>query len=409
MINLSIILRTARKLKNGAHPICLQITWNNNVRFKTIKGYYCRKGSWDFDEQRYFHSNKKNKELNEYLKRAIRLSETIIPWDYKTFVNNLANNRDEDYSNQKKLISYTRELQKFYEERKQIAYSQNFKAIARFLEECFDTDLYVHDFGERELNAVLGEMDKRGIKGYSYMKFLQIVLSSAIQKGYLNADKSPIKTKYSPLGYDINKRKSKESTHIKKNRIKHLTEEEKESVIQFYRNEKLPKAQKKHLAYWVLGYRLFGVNFKDIAFMKWEDINNNTWYYKRKKTGHEIEAGKPIVPEAMAILNEYDSGGKYILDILNGYDNDEKQISKRLNNYKSNVQRSLKKISERLFQIKYITWYSTRYTAPTLALSKGVDLNTVRTLMNHSSIKTTSRYLDYVRDKEKLTDAMTKL
>ena len=79
--------------------------------------------------------------------------------------------------------------------------------------------------------------------------------------------------------------------------------------------------------------------------------------------------------------------------------------------YKANVRRTLKEISKKIgfSDDRYITWYSTRYTAPTLALDKGVELNIVRTLMDHKSIKTTSKYLGYVRDKAKLEDAMGKL
>jgi hypothetical protein len=41
-----------------------------------------------------------------------------------------------------------------------------------------------------------------------------------------------------------------------------------------------------------------------------------------------------------------------------------------------------------------------------IALEKGCDLNLVKTLADHSSIKTTSKYVGLVRDRNKLKDAM---
>ncbi|MEM1325992.1 MAG: tyrosine-type recombinase/integrase [Bacteroidota bacterium] len=408
MINVKIRLDSSTHLKNGSHPIVLQVTWGTNVRRKRLKGYYCKKESWNFDEHCYLYSERKNKILNEYLKKALRVIDYMEEWDYKRFIKELDRTEQKKKVKQKKLIAYCRELETEYKSKNQIGYSENFKAIASFLDKCFKQDMRLIDFGERELNIVLRKLDEREMKGYSYMKFLQIVLSISIKNGYSKAENCPIKTKYSPTGYDINKRKGKQSKHIKKNRIKDMSEEEKERVVTFYYESELPKTQKKHLAYWVLAYKLFGVNFKDIALMKRSDINNGFWNYSRAKTRFENKAGKPVGEEVMAILREYDTGGKYILDVLNGYDDTPEQQAKRLHNYKANVARSLREISKKIgfSDDRYITWYTTRYTAPTLALSKGIDLNTVRTLMDHSSIKTTNNYLGLVRDKEKLQEAM---
>jgi len=142
--------------------------------------------------------------------------------------------------------------------------------------------------------------------------------------------------------------------------------------------------------------------------MKWKDVSNNYWKYNRAKTGVGSASGKPIPKAAMDILKEYDTGGEYILDVLNGYDESAERIHTRLRNYKANMRRSFKRLSGRIgfSDDRYITWYSGRYTSITLAIEKNVDLNTVRTLADHSSIKTTSKYIGIVRDRERLKDAM---
>jgi site-specific recombinase XerD len=55
---------------------------------------------------------------------------------------------------------------------------------------------------------------------------------------------------------------------------------------------------------------------------------------------------------------------------------------------------------------RYITWYTTRYTSITLTIEKGVDLNVVKTLADHASIKTTSKYVGIVKDRSRLKEAM---
>ncbi|MEM7575824.1 MAG: hypothetical protein AAF433_23175, partial [Bacteroidota bacterium] len=188
----------------------------------------------------------------------------------------------------------------------------------------------------------------RGIKGWNYLKTLKTALCEAMQKGFLKPEDCPIKTQYSPIGYNINKRHAKSSNRVKKNRIKDMTEEEKEMVVDFYLTADIPPTQKKHLAYWVLGYKLFGVNFIDLANLKWSDINNHYWKYKRSKTGIGSASGKPVPDQAMQILKEYDTEGKYILDVLNGYDDSADRIYTRLRNYRANMRRTFRNLSKRI-------------------------------------------------------------
>ena len=254
MTSINIRLEKSASLKNGSHPVVLQVTWGTNVRRKRMKGFSCKLSSWDFENHCYLHSQRKNELLEQYEKKARRIADYIEVWDYNHFLKELERTEQKTKVVQKKLIAYCYELEAECIKNNQVGYSQNFNSIGGFLKKCFKSDMRIQDFGERELNIVLRKMDKREIKGYNYLKYLKIVLSTSIQKGFSKTEDCPIKTKYSPNGYDINKRKNKSSKHIKKNRIKHLTETEKEQVVNFYHNADLPKSQKKHLAYWVLGY-----------------------------------------------------------------------------------------------------------------------------------------------------------
>ena len=61
---------------------------------------------------------------------------------------------------------------------------------------------------------------------------------------------------------------------------------------------------------------MFGVNLTDMAQIKRSHIKNNRWFYERSKTGTGLKKGKPILPEALRLIEKYDTGGKYIFPIL---------------------------------------------------------------------------------------------
>jgi len=408
MINIYLRLDQSTTLKRGDHPVVLMVTWGTNVRRKRLKGFSCKKKSWDFENHCYLHSERKNELLKAYEKKAWRIADYMDEWDYKHFVKELNRSEEQKEPIHKKLFSYLEELEKYYFDNDQVSYSNDFKGLISFLKKCFKKDMRLQDFSDRELKIILKKMDEKEIKGWNYLKTLKTALCEAMQGGFLKPEECPIKTQYSPRGYNINKRHAKSSKGIKKNRIKDMTEEEKEMVVEFFNTAEIPPTQKKHLAYWVLGYKLFGVNFIDLAYLKWEDINNQYWKYKRSKTGVGSASGKPVPEDAMNILKQYDTGGKYILDVLNGYDDSADRIHTRLRNYRANMSRTFKVLSKRInfTDDRYITWYTTRYTSITLTIEKGVDLNVVKTLADHSSIKTTSKYVGIVRDRDRLKEAM---
>ena len=51
-----------------------------------------------------------------------------------------------------------------------------------------------------------------------------------------------------------------------------------------------------------------GINITDIAQLERRHIRNGRWYYERSKTGVGLAKGKPLLPEALAIIEKYDTG-----------------------------------------------------------------------------------------------------
>ena len=91
-----------------------------------------------------------------------------------------------------------------------------------------------------------------------------------------------------------------------------------------------------------------GINITDIAQLERRHIRNGRWYYERSKTGVGLAKEKPLLPEALAIIEKYDTGKKYIFDILNGYNDTEKRKVNRIQDVSKLITKFCKKASKKL-------------------------------------------------------------
>ena len=98
--------------------------------------------------------------------------------------------------------------------------------------------------------------------------------------------------------------------------------------------------------------------------------------------------------------------GKYVFDILNGgYDKDEETLVNRVDNYNRNIRKCTVRVSKKLGFEGYFTPYSGRHTAINVALSNGIDTNTVRSAVDQKSMSAIDFYAAESRS-EKLIDLM---
>jgi len=121
------------------------------------------------------------------------------------------------------------------------------------------------------------------------MVHLRSIFNKAVQKKVADFKKNPFKNSYTnhtnPYGYDFSRLKKSKISQRRKDRIK--------------------------------------------------DLRNGRWFYQRSKTGTGLKYGKPLLPEALAIIEKYDTKEEYIFEILNGYDQDEKTKTDRVRRYLS--------------------------------------------------------------------------
>jgi len=143
-----------------------------------------------------------------------------------------------------------------------------------------------------------------------------------------------------------------------------------------------------------------GIRFIDICKLKWENVVNDRLEYCMTKTG-ETKSIK-LLPSALKLLNRYgpQNSSDYIFPFLDNqtdFSNDFVLRSKvSVNN--AQVNKDLKLIGIKIKTAKSISFHMSRHSFADYARKMGVDMQTIRLMLGHSSLKVTEGYLNSLND-----------
>lgn len=399
-------LHKAIKTKEGKHPIVLQVTWDRKVRRKRI-GIEAYKDQWDFDRHEFKKGTHGRRELNEQIEDAVAKARKIYEkhfsgsiFNYTKFAELYAEKPVEDIG----VIEFCRSVSQEFLKKGKANSSNDYKVLAQALQKISPNDLSFKEFNEEWLRSFESYLTERGTKGYNYMVRLRALFNKAVERKIADYRKNPFKNPYTnPYGYDFSKMKKGRVSKASPHRIKDLTKSQLIALKNYQ-----PRSQKEHeyMDVWWFSFYMFGVNLTDIAHLKWSHIRENRWFYQRSKTGTGLKAGKPILPEALEIIQRQDDNGDYIFPILvNGYDSSPLKTVNRIQDYAGYIRKAANRICKRLEFDGHFTYYSARYSSATLALNEGADRNTVSHLLDHENFSTIDNYAGRADD-EKVLKAM---
>lgn len=161
----------------------------------------------------------------------------------------------------------------------------------------------------------------------------------------------------------------------------------------------------------LFSYCVAGINFKDIATLRYEDIQNGRIYYQRHKTGKELNS--PILPQTREILGRYSKSDAnpedYIFPILDRHiHKSEQQICNRVHKVIGHVNANLKRIAEMAGLKINLTTYVARHTFATVLKRSGVNIAIISESLGHSDLETTQIYLDSFENSQ-IDEAMKNL
>ena len=147
----------------------------------------------------------------------------------------------------------------------------------------------------------------------------------------------------------------------------------------------------------MFSYYTAGINFKDIATLKYKSIDTEHIYYSRNKTQKNLTI--KLLPEALAILNKYLKKDfdieDYIFPILNRHIHiTEQQKFNRIQKTRRKINKNLKLISKDLNVNIKLTTYVARHTFASVLQKSGVNIGIISESLGHTNQETTQIYLN---------------
>ena len=147
----------------------------------------------------------------------------------------------------------------------------------------------------------------------------------------------------------------------------------------------------------LFSYFSAGINFKDIATLRYDDMEEDRIFYRRHKTGKSMTCR--LHPQAKEIIAKYTRSEAmqedYIFPILDRcVHRTEQQIHNRVHKVLIHINKELREWSKRLELTTNLTTYVARHTYATVLKRSGVSVALISESLGHSDLSTTQIYLD---------------
>lgn len=370
-------------------PVKLRVTYNRKVKY-----YYL--GLKLSDDQFSGLFRQKNlrsqyQELAHYLTKAetiiadLREEFEWIKFENRFFSRNIEKNNNPDifvsilrYISQlekegriKSLQSYVSTLNhvKTYHNRKNLLFSE------------ITTD-WLKDFHQ----YLAGQGKKTSTIGI-YMRNIRAVFNQEIASNRIKPETYPFgRNKYRPPA----SKKVKKALNIN-------------DVTKIFEFQTQTEAEKWARDMWIFSYLANGMNIKDIALLKYENITGDEIHFVRSKTLHStIENQRPIQihfhTELRKIISSWGNPdpkpSNFIFDILHPDDLSPMQVTRDVNQAVKIINKYMKRIGRQLALDRLPTCIFARHTYSTILKRANVPIEMISESLGHTSIKTTEIYLD---------------
>lgn len=243
---------------------------------------------------------------------------------------------------------------------------------------------FLNDYEQWMINTKNSSKTTIGI----YTRALRAIFNESIEQGLISRENYPFgKKKYQiPTGRNVKKALSMADI----------------SKFYFYESEKVNENEAKAKDFWLFSYFGNGINTKDIALLKYKNIQGEYIVFERAKTERTRRASpKPITiyitDEMRQIIerrgNIQNSQEDYIFPILESGIN---AIRKRklIQQFTKTTNKWTKKIAEKLEIPIKVTTYAARHSFSTVLKRSGASIEFISEALGHTDVKTTESYLD---------------
>jgi integrase/recombinase XerD len=391
MSSIFVTLYTSKTLKNGEHPIMMRVIKNRKSKYISL-GFSSPLNLWDTDRNL---PKRKHPFYNEIILLIDKKKSdaTKLVFGMETDEEGYSAEELKQTIVKKKrsgaayVLEYFDETIKNLKTANRLGYAEVFTNTKNSLKKFKEgKDFQFNDITHSFLVRYEGWFQSRGVKPNSifvFMRTLKTFINYAKRDGYVNKDYDPFKdfsfAKYRRI-------KTKKRAIAKEDIIK-IANLELETNTSLFHSRNI----------FLFSYYCRGINFIDIAHLKWTDIHNNRLEYTRRKTNELFSMA--ILEPAQKILDYYfekyrKTENGFIFPILNEKhataESKEYRIDKRI----TKTNKDLKEIAQKAEIDETLTTYVARHTYATVLKKSGVSTALISEMMGHDSEQTTKIYLD---------------
>lgn len=373
---------------NGESPILLRVTHQRKTKYIAL-GYSCLPTQWNKDKNRLRKNYPNYKSKNRVLSTLEERAESVLdeftkldkPFTFQSFEDRFTN------------ITKSCTVYDFFDIRINEAlktntkgtYKQTKNALYKFAP---NKKLMFADIDYQFLKKFETHLLGNGLSGggvHFYMRTLRAIINEAINRDYFQRELYPFSNQFNKNGYSISHLKSVASPRA-------LSEADMERIKNFPLEDH--PILKKCVQYFLFSYYSRGMNFTDMAQLRWTDIYNDRIKYTRSKTSgnFNIKVSPPLQEILDYFKSEYTYTG-FVFPVLSDFHQSESQIKYRVRKCLKQYNGQLKEVADILKINIPLTSYVARHTYATTLKRKGIDTAVISEGLGHQDISTTKAYL----------------
>lgn len=392
----SLYLDTRRAKKDGTYPVKLYV-WHISCKLGkhySTKYYFSEKdfaSVWETTRPRKEYRELK-KELNAIVTKADESIDQLRPFSFEAF--------------ERKMTTPTGEAQNVFWQFEQIitdmtnagrigTAESNKYALNAIRDYCGSKSLPFASINPKWLQQFEDYMvnKNRSLTTVGiYLRALRAVFNKAIEDGEITKDLYPFgKRKYViPSGKRVKKALNKEQLSL------------------LYHSKPANSYQEKAKAFFFFSYSCNGMNMMDIALLRYDQLEEDSFTFYRAKTRRTTKADLTLITVYLnefsrAVISKYgnesDKSG-YVFPILTELDNPSIQ-KKKIQAFTRSVSQHLKKLAIQVGLPEGISTIWARHSFATGAVRQGQSMDFMREALGHTDQKTTLNYFAGFENEEK--------
>ncbi len=400
----SIVLDTRRPKENGLYPVKLRV-YSTQLQVKKL--YATKydlskkdfKSIWETEKPRKEHKEIRN-ELQGVELRANDVCKNLEPFSFiqfeKKFLRNTGDGGNIIY--QYNQIEYKLKSNNCYSTASN--YELSLKSLKAFILHTKSKEPakipfadITPDWLQKYESYMITDLKRSRTTVSMYVRALRTVFNTAIAEKEIDIEIYPFgKNKYQPPTV--------------RNVKKALSQD---NLKQLFSAKPQTAEQTKAKDFWFFSYACNGMNIKDIALLKYENIQEDKIIFYRAKT---INTSKTDLKPVTVYLNDFSKAiikkygnkntnkAEYIFPIIS---NKETEIIKhsKIKNFTKFINQNLKKLATIEGITSDISTYWARHSFATNSIRNGASMEFVMEALSHNNMKTTVGYFAGFEDKDK--------